>query len=73
VRWPPAWELVQCREWKICFVDLVRELQFSRELLLLEAGRWGTGIVREPTVRGTSTVEAVTRQRLAKTQQIEKT
>jgi hypothetical protein len=35
--------------------SLSRELQFSRcELLLLEAGSWGTGIVREPKVRGTA-------------------
>jgi hypothetical protein len=35
--------------------ELVRELQFSRcELLLLEAGSRGTGIVQEPRVRGTS-------------------
>jgi hypothetical protein len=32
-------------------------LQFSRcELLWLEADGWGTGIVREPRVRGTSAV-----------------
>jgi hypothetical protein len=38
--------------------QLVRGLlQFGRcELLLLEAGSWGTGIVREPTVRGASAV-----------------
>jgi hypothetical protein len=36
----------------------VRELlQFSHcELLLLEADSWGTGLVREPRVRGTSVV-----------------
>jgi hypothetical protein len=39
------------------------------EPLLLEAGSWGTGIVREPRVRGTSAVEAVTRKRMVKTQQ----
>jgi hypothetical protein len=34
-------------------------LQFSYcEPLLLEAGSWGTGIVWEPRVRGTSTVES---------------
>jgi hypothetical protein len=40
VRWPTAWELVQCREVKSWLVnELVGELQFSRcELLLLEAG-----------------------------------
>jgi hypothetical protein len=33
------------------------QLQLSRcELLLLEAGRWGTGIVREPGVKWTSAV-----------------
>jgi hypothetical protein len=43
--------------------ELVRELQFSRcELLLLEAGNRGTGIFREPKVRGTSAIGAVTRQ-----------
>jgi hypothetical protein len=32
-------------------------LQFSPcQLLLLEAGSWGTGIVREPRVRGTSSL-----------------
>jgi hypothetical protein len=36
---------------------LVRELQFSRyEQLLLQSGSWGTGIVLEPRVKGTSTV-----------------
>jgi hypothetical protein len=35
----------------------VKELQFSPcELLLLEAGSLGTGIVREPRVTGTSVV-----------------
>jgi hypothetical protein len=37
--------------------ELVRELQFTRcMLLLLEASSCGTGIVREPTIRGTSVV-----------------
>jgi hypothetical protein len=46
VRWSPPWEQV-------------RELQFRpSELLLLEAGSRGTGIVREPSVRGTSAVES---------------
>jgi hypothetical protein len=30
----------------------------SIELLLLDASNYGTGIVREPTVRGTSAVES---------------
>jgi hypothetical protein len=52
----------------------VRELQFSRcELMLLEAGSRGKGIVREHRVRGTSAVGTVTRQRLVTTQQTEKT
>jgi hypothetical protein len=32
----------------------VRELQFSREPLLLEAGSGATGILREPRLRGKS-------------------
>jgi hypothetical protein len=58
MRWPPAWELVQCREVKSWLVsELVRELQFSRcEMLLVETGSGVTGIVREPRVRGTSAV-----------------
>jgi hypothetical protein len=37
--------------------ELVKELRFSScELLLLEAGGWGTGIVREPQGKGTSAV-----------------
>jgi hypothetical protein len=50
--------------------ELVSEsqVQSSRcDLLLLEADSCGTGIVREPRVRGTSVVEAVTRQWLVKT------
>jgi hypothetical protein len=44
------------------------ELWFSRcELLLLQAGSWGTGIIRESRIMGTSAVEASTRQRLVKT------
>jgi hypothetical protein len=36
---------------------VVRELQFSNcEPLLLEAGNWGTGLVREPRIRGTFAV-----------------
>jgi hypothetical protein len=42
------------------------------ELLLLEASRCGTEIVREPRGRGAPPFEAVTR-RLVKTQQTEKT
>jgi hypothetical protein len=34
----------------------IRELQFSCEWLLLEAGSWGTEIFQEPTVGGTSAV-----------------
>jgi hypothetical protein len=38
--------------------ELVRELQLRRcEMLLLEAGSSGTGIFREPRIRGTSAVE----------------
>jgi hypothetical protein len=52
VRWPPAWELEN----------------FSHcEPLLLEASSLGMGIVQEPRVRGMSTIEAVTRQRLLNT------
>jgi hypothetical protein len=37
--------------------ELVRELQFSPcELLLLETGSWGTGMIREPRVKQTSAV-----------------
>jgi hypothetical protein len=46
-------------EWsELVSSQLVRGLlQFGRcELLLLEDGSWGTGIVREPRVRGTSAV-----------------
>jgi hypothetical protein len=44
-------QLVQCSEW-------VRGLlQFSPcELLLLEAGSWSMGIVRKPSIRGTSAI-----------------
>jgi hypothetical protein len=43
--------------------QLVRGLvQFSRcELLLLDTGSWGMGIVREPSVRGKSAVETTTK------------
>jgi hypothetical protein len=51
---------MQCRavqesEELVC--KLVREKQFRPcELLLLEVGSWGMGIVREPTERGSSAV-----------------
>jgi hypothetical protein len=46
----------------------VTESQFSScELLLLDAGSWGTGIVKEARLRGKSAVKATTRQRLVKT------
>jgi hypothetical protein len=49
VRWPPTW--VQGSK------ELVREVQFSHcELLLLDAGSCGMGLVREPIVRVTYTV-----------------
>jgi hypothetical protein len=44
-----------------------------RSLWAVAVRSWGTGIVREPIVRGTAAVEAVTRQRLVKAQQTEKT
>jgi hypothetical protein len=43
----------------------VRELQFTHcELLLIEAGSLSMGTVWEPKIRGMSTTEAITRQRL---------
>jgi hypothetical protein len=45
VKWPPAWELENCS-----FSPCVP--------LLLEADSQGTGIVREPRIRGISAVES---------------
>jgi hypothetical protein len=49
--------------------ELVGE-QSVRALLLLKAGSRGTGTVRVPILRGTSTI---TKEQLVKTQQTEKT
>jgi hypothetical protein len=49
-------------------------LRFSRcELLLLEAGNWGRGQFENPEERESLLLEAVTRQRLVKSKQAEKT
>jgi hypothetical protein len=60
--------------------ELVREqsvrelLQFSHgEVLLLEVGNSGTGIVREPSVSRGPLLEAVSRQQLVKTQKTKNT
>jgi hypothetical protein len=53
----PSWPGTHI-SWTRKVSELVRALlQFSPcERLLLEAGRWGTGIIREPRVRGISAV-----------------
>jgi hypothetical protein len=59
---PSSDQLVQLRweKWSYLVGEWVRGLlRFSPcELLLLEAGSWGTRIVREPRVRGTSAVRS---------------
>jgi hypothetical protein len=56
--WPSSVQLVQCNGTSWLVSESVRGLLRLNpcELLLLEAGSWGTGILRKPRIRGTSAV-----------------
>jgi hypothetical protein len=62
IRWTKFSGVSECSAVEYSGVELLEQsvrglLQLSHcELLLLEAGSWGTGTVREPRVRGTSAV-----------------